>query len=278
MPNAEAQKPLNPADLRGIFGENLRALSAAEPSVSELCRRIGINRTQFSRYLTGETFPRPDVLYKICNYFNVDANILIRRLSVGSNADVLRTTLMRLADFMPPDHYDVRSEHLPDGYYQHFRRSMAYPDHVIVTLSRIWREDGVTLWKSYEPSTGNMMMLDSEVTPPLRRAVPRVPVLLHRGTVMRLNSVLCVLGGPINTRVIRVFTIDAGLGGNPDLYTGYVAILRNKVEGVLNVTPVVTQRLDVGPRTLMRMGRQEFFRQADSIPSRLRRYLFQTQI
>ena len=30
--------------------------------LTELCREIGVNRTQFNRYLSGNAFPRPDVL------------------------------------------------------------------------------------------------------------------------------------------------------------------------------------------------------------------------
>ncbi|WP_074734120.1 XRE family transcriptional regulator [Ruegeria halocynthiae] len=61
-----------------MFGANLRQLARKYPSVSELCRQLGINRTQFNRYLSGESFPRPDVLDRICQFFNVDARILLK--------------------------------------------------------------------------------------------------------------------------------------------------------------------------------------------------------
>lgn len=70
----------SPAELRSMFGENLRRLARGYPSVSELCRRLGINRTQFNRYLGGESFPRPDVLDRICRFFKVDARILLKPL------------------------------------------------------------------------------------------------------------------------------------------------------------------------------------------------------
>ncbi len=70
----------NPAELRSMFGENLKQLARSYPSVSELCRQLGINRTQFNRYLGGESFPRPDVLDRICRFFAVDARILLKPL------------------------------------------------------------------------------------------------------------------------------------------------------------------------------------------------------
>jgi len=70
----------DPVQLRAVFGTNLRQLSASAPSIAELCRDLGINRTQFNRYLQGEAFPRPDVLDQICRYFGVDARILLEPL------------------------------------------------------------------------------------------------------------------------------------------------------------------------------------------------------
>ncbi|WP_342781989.1 helix-turn-helix transcriptional regulator [Ruegeria faecimaris] len=70
----------SPDDLRRMFGANLRTLAGQYNSVSELCRQLGVNRTQFNRYLGGESFPRPDVLDRICRFFDVDARILLHPL------------------------------------------------------------------------------------------------------------------------------------------------------------------------------------------------------
>ncbi|MEP2204195.1 MAG: helix-turn-helix transcriptional regulator, partial [Tateyamaria sp.] len=49
----------SPSELRSMFGANLRQLAAEYTSISDLARQLGINRTQFNRYLSGESFPRP---------------------------------------------------------------------------------------------------------------------------------------------------------------------------------------------------------------------------
>lgn len=63
-------------DSRQIFARNLRILIGTR-SVSRIAREIGINRTQFNRYLTGETLPQVEVLLRICRAFGTDANILL---------------------------------------------------------------------------------------------------------------------------------------------------------------------------------------------------------
>ncbi|MFZ0097045.1 MAG: hypothetical protein WAK98_01060, partial [Gemmobacter sp.] len=56
-----SQKPtMSPTEVRAVFGQNLRKLCDGGPPITVLCQQIGINRTQFNRYLSGEAFPRPD--------------------------------------------------------------------------------------------------------------------------------------------------------------------------------------------------------------------------
>ena len=57
----------------------------ASPNVSALCRELSLNRTQFNRYLAGESFPWPDILQKICLHFGLDARILLQPLSELKN-------------------------------------------------------------------------------------------------------------------------------------------------------------------------------------------------
>ena len=75
MPN-DAGLDRSPADIRAVFSQNLIELMGASPNVSALCRDLALNRTQFNRYLAGESFPRPDILQKNCLHFGLDARIL----------------------------------------------------------------------------------------------------------------------------------------------------------------------------------------------------------
>lgn len=53
------------------FANNLRLLCSTESSVSAICRQIGVNRQQFSKYLSGAARPSPANMRKIAVHFGV---------------------------------------------------------------------------------------------------------------------------------------------------------------------------------------------------------------
>lgn len=55
---------------------NLRHLCAQYPSVADICRRIGINRQQFNKYLAGASLPSPRNLVRICDFFGLEPSDL----------------------------------------------------------------------------------------------------------------------------------------------------------------------------------------------------------
>ncbi|MER9331051.1 helix-turn-helix transcriptional regulator [Mesorhizobium sp. M0152] len=57
--------------LRENLAANLRRLCKGHASVSAVCRELGINRTQFERYLQGQTVPNKATAKLICDYFRV---------------------------------------------------------------------------------------------------------------------------------------------------------------------------------------------------------------
>ena len=54
------------------FIANLKLRSSFYPSIWEVCRKIGINRQQFMKYLSGAAFPSCYTLRRICDLFGVD--------------------------------------------------------------------------------------------------------------------------------------------------------------------------------------------------------------
>ena len=116
MPN-DAGQELSPADIRAVFSQNLKELMGASLNVPALCRELSLNRRQFNRYLTGESFPWPDILQKICLHFGLDARILLQPLSELKNDPSNAQTFYGLHEFlnMRPDNVP---EHLfPSGFY-----------------------------------------------------------------------------------------------------------------------------------------------------------------
>ncbi|MVO18293.1 helix-turn-helix domain-containing protein [Parasedimentitalea huanghaiensis] len=138
-----------PAELRNMFGANLRHLAKAYPSISELSRRLGINRTQFNRYLSGESFPRPDVLDRICSFFDVDARILLDPVNtINTKGQILNGSILN--DFLGQGVSTLTEDNFPSGIYRFLRQSFVRENRYLIGLSYVFREDGVTYVKGFE--------------------------------------------------------------------------------------------------------------------------------
>lgn len=132
-----------------MFGENLRILSKSYPSISELSRRLGINRTQFNRYLSGESFPRPDVLDRICDFFQVDARILLE--PVGSFEDKGQTLNGPiLKNFLGVGVNALTEDVFPSGFYRFSRQSFTSDAHYVIGLVRVFRSGGQAFVRGFE--------------------------------------------------------------------------------------------------------------------------------
>lgn len=140
----------SPAELRSMLGANLRQLSQRAPSISALCRELGINRTQNNRYLAGESFPRPDVLHRICSYFNVDARILLEPVSAIAQNDSSILRNPAIADYLGGASRTVREEDLPSGFYRFARRSFSDEQMFVRGLIYVFRNRGGTFLKGFE--------------------------------------------------------------------------------------------------------------------------------
>jgi transcriptional regulator with XRE-family HTH domain len=144
-----AKAARSPSELRNMFGANLRTLSKRYPSISELSRQLGINRTQFNRYLSGESFPRPDVLDRICVFFEVDARILLDPVeSLASRGLVLNGPV--LAEFVGTGANNLSEDVFPNGFFRFSRRSFINDTQFIVGLVYVFRENIHTYVRGFE--------------------------------------------------------------------------------------------------------------------------------
>ncbi len=142
---------VDPVELRGIFGENLRSLSRNYPSVAGLCRDLGINRTQFNRYLSGESFPRPDVLHRICNFFDVDARILLEPVENLSPISAGLLSHPEIAEYVGHGSTNLPETEFPSGFYRFSRRAFIDNSLYARGLLYVTRKDGYTLMRGFEP-------------------------------------------------------------------------------------------------------------------------------
>lgn len=148
--NKNDSQRMTPTELRNMFGANLRQLTQEAPSISALCRDLGINRTQFNRYLSGESFPRPDILYKICGYFNVDARILLEPIDkLGTTGDDLLKH-PQISEFIGTRQTKIEEHDLPSGIYRFSRRSFINDELFVRGVSLVYRENDFTFVRGYE--------------------------------------------------------------------------------------------------------------------------------
>jgi transcriptional regulator with XRE-family HTH domain len=70
--NYESACGSNEVPIRENIAANLRRLCKDHASVSAVCRELRINRTQFERYLQGQTVPNKATAKLICDYFHID--------------------------------------------------------------------------------------------------------------------------------------------------------------------------------------------------------------
>lgn len=139
----------SPSELRSMFGRNLRVLAQSYPSISELARSLGINRTQFNRYLAGESFPRPDVLERLCSFFGTDARILLEPVeTLNASPQLMSAPFLR--GFFGAELQEVPQGMFPDGFYRFSRRSFIHLDHYVVGIVMVRRDGEGTFLRGYE--------------------------------------------------------------------------------------------------------------------------------
>jgi transcriptional regulator with XRE-family HTH domain len=249
MPPPAKTTPLpNPSDLRMILGDNLRRLCAETDSISALCRQIGVNRTQFNRYLTGTAFPRPDVLYRICAHFRVDANILLKRLEdlPSSQAEQRAIPLPPIAEFLmagqrPFDHYL-----LPDGMYRFWRKSFRQPDRAYQSMATIRTKGSAKIWKGYDVHDL-----------PFREGSPRhARSSSYYGTLVQQFDGFALISGAQYSDLMNFSFFEYGLDTMPDYYSGISFVTRRRLPDANRVSASVLQRMPADCRVWLAWARR----------------------
>lgn len=197
-------------EVMSIFGKNLRTLCRGEPSITGLCQKLNINRAQFNRYLSGESSPRPLILQRICEYFDVDARILLQpleslKLHDGARArdyvgDVLRHSLEPVAHSV-----------IADGLYAEWKLSLHNPGLVRFHVLHVRSEDGLrkTRVKSLDHVRPDISGL--------RRAKRKVS---NWGFIFKQGAGFAQFDSTVDSDIITMTSFSAGYGVNPRIFTG----------------------------------------------------------
>lgn len=137
---------------------NLRLLCGYTRSISDVTRRMGINRQQFHRYLSGESQPSLPRLRRICDYFGLEESellldhedfrrlIAVRRPLVGD----LTALSQRVQDILmlTPDSLDHGREFT--GYYHNYFCPPEHPGRILVSLLHVYENNGFIFTRNVE--------------------------------------------------------------------------------------------------------------------------------
>lgn len=133
------------------IARNLKLLCSYAPSIAEVCRSLGINRQQFTKYLSGTSRPSARNIRRICDYFGVDEEELF--LPHGRFAELvsLRPRARHLLRALGPaaTHIDrmiagsVESLRPYCGYYFYYYYTPSRPGMIRRSLLRIAEYKGV---------------------------------------------------------------------------------------------------------------------------------------
>lgn len=172
-----------PSELRAVFGRNLKNLSSSFSSVSALCRSLGINRTQYNRYLTGESFPRPEILYRICAFFDVDARILLSPLDELNRVPGGVLAHPFIAEWLGTQAAQIPEDVFPSGFYRFSRRGFLDDRRFLQGLVLIHRSEDHTFLRGFEPREAMR-----------QQGLPETPARREfRGVVLRQDEGISIL-------------------------------------------------------------------------------------
>ncbi|MGJ5618950.1 helix-turn-helix domain-containing protein [Sulfitobacter sp. MF3-043] len=252
----------SPAQLRNMFGLNLRTLASSYDSISDLARQLGINRTQFNRYLSGESFPRPDVLSRICSFFGVDARVLLQPVDeIGSDQDPIANPFLR--DFVGSGARDVPEELFPAGFYRFSRRSFVTEDLYIVGLVHVRRDASNTFLRGYETKTA--MKLQFLPTHASARE--------FRGVVMQQEDGLSIFASRKHAMTSSFNYLSRVASFDNNFWVGYVTRTVPESVGGLRATRLVYEYLGTSMADVLPAARSAGFCTSDELLPYHRRLL-----
>lgn len=144
---------------RRRFAGNLRQACSTRPSISQVCREIGVNRQQFNRYINGQASPSAHNRLRIARMFGIEPEDFdlpldeFRKRLAPSNGRGMPSDM--LLDAYPGD---IAALERYLGFYQTYHLSMSWPGKVVCACAHLKERDGrvavMTLERISDQSSG----------------------------------------------------------------------------------------------------------------------------
>jgi transcriptional regulator with XRE-family HTH domain len=206
-----------------VLATNLRLLCSYHVSTSEVCRRLGLNRQQFMKYLAGTAFPSRHNLRRICDFFGVDEYEILMpheqfreivRLRPQAQPDAITAPPMIAPLLGQAQRQKGQLAKYVGYYYKHFY-SFSSPGLILRSLVCVYTHGDYTLYKTIE-----------RFKPPNTRITPYIfkysGILLNVGDRLHMIDHEAVAGNEISqtilfpsyrNRVINLIGLMIGVSG-----------------------------------------------------------------
>lgn len=231
---------LSARELRNVFRENLKILVDPYPSITFVCKQIGVERSKFNRFLNGESFPQPEILQKICKFFKADARILLEPLAKFRKNTADFTVAGQLFAFPEVEEFfqigntSKNTAIMPSGFYKYVRHSFIQPQLYYSGINYIYEIDGMKYSKSYMPRRV-AKHLDLNPNSRIDREI--------RGVVFGADSGVVLIDGLRKSRSFAVTFLDHVTLIKKDVLLGYCARTAPEIQGVTSISKLVCEKL-----------------------------------
>lgn len=258
-----------------VFGRNLRSLAEERGSLSRAAEGLGISRVQFQRYLRGESFPKPNLLARICKQFGVDARVLTEPLTDSLRADMRsaagpsspRTAESPLpsafTEVFPAQRYVAGPHRLEDGLYSAWRRSFSQIDRYCRIPLQVQTEDGLKVVRGYDSPT----LYPKGTDPALR---------MFRGVCLRLldqTYVLLFLHAEPHVVVSMAYLAPPVTTNQVGVWHGFTALGRAETQGTSRAVRLVLCRESSSLANLTALAHSLRFMRETELPDHVRHAL-----
>ena len=247
----------SPHDTRGIFARNLKLLMGEHGNVAELSRVLDVNRTQLNRFLSGESFPRPDILQRFCDHFNVDARILLE--PVESLKGPTTGLKQELEKYGSGYNYEA-SRRLNDGFYIFWKLTYGRPQKGQSILTLVKTVDGIQTFSGYMPKASGTYFMPSD--PQKRRA---------GGIIFPQDDGFSMLAFDPQGRRISLSFMEYGYMSR--LYVGASYLSTGDTPNTQPYVPVAMQQLPPDAQHVLAAARDSGLRPLETIPPAIRELL-----
>lgn len=260
-----------------IFGKNLRILCARIGTIAEVADRLEINRVQMNRILNGESFPKPGMLKRICDMFDVDARIVLQPLDeLEREKAKLNTGIVKVRDALEYAFYEMdftiahdddappSGYRIPDGIHVIWRPSFTNPAKFISLLVQFSEVGGRRVIKGYDPPSSTSR----------RKDIGPLSSREHRGILLKSNSGFGIIYSsklPIPIMGVDFFSTHSLVGNG--FLAGYTIVMYDGSASGRYHLPIILQPIQQTTRHILDAARKTGFFSRSDVPSRYLSYL-----